>query len=68
MPAFLADHLDEARLVSAAIPAGNATCLSFWYHMLGSAIGELNVYVKVEPAFTLFYIRTSKILPRLRYS
>ena len=54
MPAFLADHLDEARLVSAAIPAGNETCLSFWYHMLGSAIGELNVYVKVQPAFTLF--------------
>lgn len=39
---------DYARLESPAFLAtdGNGQCLEFWYHMYGSGIGRLNVYIK----------------------
>ncbi|XP_022097778.1 MAM and LDL-receptor class A domain-containing protein 1-like isoform X1 [Acanthaster planci] len=37
---------DNAILVSQHMPASNQSCLSFWYHMYGSTIGDLNVYTK----------------------
>ena len=37
---------DKARLYSELYPAVNRTqCFSFWYHMWGSSVGSLNVYV-----------------------
>ena len=37
---------DKARLLSRTFPSTSGRCLSFWYHMYGSGMGELNVYVK----------------------
>ena len=37
---------DTARLVSAAITATNTKCLHFWYHMYGTHVNTLNVYMK----------------------
>lgn len=39
---------DYARMESPAYPVtdGNGKCLMFWYHMYGSGIGRLNVYIK----------------------
>lgn len=39
---------DYARLESPVFEKtdGNGKCLVFWYHMYGSSIGRLNVYVK----------------------
>jgi len=37
---------DKARLLSRTFPSIKGRCLSFWYHMFGSGMGELNVYLK----------------------
>lgn len=39
---------DYARLESPtySVTDGNGKCLVFWYHMYGSGIGRLNVYIK----------------------
>ena len=39
---------DYARLESPVQKAtdGNGKCLVFWYHMYGSGIGRLNIYIK----------------------
>lgn len=39
---------DYARLETPAFDAtdGNGQCLVFWYHMYGSGIGRLNIYIK----------------------
>lgn len=36
---------DVARLQSTQFAASTTQCLHFWYHMYGSGIGTLNVYV-----------------------
>ena len=38
---------DIAKLQSTASFSG-AICFAFWYHMLGSSIGKLDVYIKNE--------------------
>ena len=40
---------DRARLESEVFPAtpSNGRCMQFWYHMNGSHIGTLNVYMRV---------------------
>ncbi|KAH3887707.1 hypothetical protein DPMN_011726 [Dreissena polymorpha] len=35
---------DKARLISKTYPPINNRCLTFWYHMYGLNIGQLNVY------------------------
>ena len=37
---------EKARLLSRTFPSTSGRCLTFWYHMYGSGMGELNVYVK----------------------
>ena len=37
---------DTARLESFVYPAGERYCFEFFYHMYGSSIGALNIYVK----------------------
>ena len=38
---------DRAHFISPQYPAApNGKCLNFWYHMSGSHIGTLNVYIK----------------------
>lgn len=37
---------DRAALVSRNFNPSIGRCLTFWYHMYGEAMGELNVYVK----------------------
>ena len=34
---------DRARLTSGSFTPSTASCFSFWYHMSGSQIGQLNV-------------------------
>ena len=36
----------KAQLASETFPATNGRCFSFWYHMYGSGIGDLNFYLK----------------------
>ena len=38
---------DKARLLGPIEKATSGQCLEFWYHMLGSSIGTLNVYTKM---------------------
>jgi hypothetical protein len=35
----------RAKLISPVLPV-NTTCITFYYHMRGSGIGSLNVYLK----------------------
>ncbi|XP_077978860.1 MAM and LDL-receptor class A domain-containing protein 1-like [Glandiceps talaboti] len=43
------DAGDKARLISALVPSrGDGYCLQFWYHMFGSSVGELNVYIRED--------------------
>ncbi|XP_067933319.1 MAM and LDL-receptor class A domain-containing protein 1-like [Watersipora subatra] len=37
---------DNALYVSTSLSATNGSCLSFWYHMNGSNIGQLNLYLR----------------------
>nr|XP_039272221.1 MAM and LDL-receptor class A domain-containing protein 2-like [Styela clava] len=48
---------EKARLISEVYPAGSRHCLGFWYHMYGSYIGSLTVYVKpVSQALSVAHI------------
>lgn len=40
------DQNKKARLLSRTFPSTNGRCMSFWYHMYGSGMGQLNVYIK----------------------
>lgn len=40
------DEGEKARLISRTFPPTGGRCLTFWYHMYGSSMGELNVYNK----------------------
>ena len=37
---------DKSRLLSKPFPATQGRCLTFWYHMYGSGIGQLNVILE----------------------
>lgn len=37
---------EKAKLLSQTFPATKGRCLTFWYHMYGEGMGELNVYIK----------------------
>lgn len=37
---------EKAKLLSQTFPQTGGRCLTFWYHMYGSGMGELNVYIK----------------------
>ena len=49
-----------AILASNAIDAAKATCAQFWYHMKGSDIGSLNVYIQTNESKTLVWNRTGE--------
>ena len=36
----------KAKLLSRTFPATGGRCLTFWYHMYGEGMGQLNVYIK----------------------
>lgn len=40
------DEGEKAKLISRTFPTTGGRCLTFWYHMYGSGMGELNVYIK----------------------
>ena len=42
------DQDKKARILSRTFPSTSGRCMSFWYHMYGSGMGQLNVYI--EPA------------------
>lgn len=63
---------DVARLISPSFPpvaGGGETCARFYYHMYGSTIGRLNVYIKDEdgdittPAWTRAAQKGNEWLP-----
>ena len=57
---------DTARLVSPSIPQTGGACLFFWYHMYGTHINTLNVYVKTGSNLTTpTWSRTGTIFPLL---
>jgi len=37
---------DSARIVSPTVTTQQATCVLFWYHMYGSDVNSLSMYVK----------------------
>ncbi|KAK7473655.1 hypothetical protein BaRGS_00035133, partial [Batillaria attramentaria] len=39
---------DKARLISQAYQPTQASCVEFWYHMYGSGVGSLNVYLETN--------------------
>ena len=39
---------DKARLISPKYPATSWRCMTFFYHMYGSGIGTLNIYLKAQ--------------------
>ncbi|XP_020615666.1 MAM and LDL-receptor class A domain-containing protein 1-like [Orbicella faveolata] len=43
---------EKARLLSGWIEANETVCVQFWYHMHGSDIGNLNIYVKTNQSET----------------
>jgi len=43
---------DNAKLVKSGLSFSNNKCLSFYYHMYGSSMGTLNVYVGSRKIFS----------------
>ena len=46
---------EKARLLSDWIGANETVCVQFWYHMHGSDIGDLNIYVKTNQSEALVW-------------
>ena len=46
---------DKARLLSGWIEPNEVICVQFWYHMHGSDIGKLNIYLKTNQSETLVW-------------
>ena len=46
---------EKARLLSDWIGANETVCVQFWYHMHGSDIDDLNIYVKTNQSETLVW-------------
>ena len=46
---------DKARLISDEIEPNEVVCLQFWYHMHGSDIGSLGIYLKTNQSETLVW-------------
>ncbi|XP_071956928.1 MAM and LDL-receptor class A domain-containing protein 1-like [Antedon mediterranea] len=51
---------NKAWLVSAHLPPTSGSCFSFWYHMYGQGVGDLNVYMKDS--------KTNQYIPKLSRS
>ncbi|XP_077865040.1 MAM and LDL-receptor class A domain-containing protein 2-like [Saccoglossus kowalevskii] len=66
--AELVDDHERGRLISAILPAtSDGWCLQFWYHMLGSHVGDLNVYVRENDWETRIWTRTGTQANEWRY-
>ena len=46
---------DKARLLSGWIEPNETICVQFWYHMHGSDIGNLSIYLKTNQSETLVW-------------
>ena len=46
---------EKARLLSGWIEPNETVCVQFWYHMHGSDIGNLSIYVKTNQSETLVW-------------
>ena len=46
---------DKARLLSDEIEPSETVCIQFWYHMYGSDIGNLSIYLKTNQSETLVW-------------
>ena len=46
---------DEARLLSDWMEPNETVCVKFWYHMHGSEIGNLSIYLKTNQSETLVW-------------
>ncbi|XP_070567019.1 MAM and LDL-receptor class A domain-containing protein 2-like [Ptychodera flava] len=64
------DPGDKARLISAQVPSmSGERCLQFWYHMYGSSVGELNVYVRnINGEDIMIWRRTGSQANEWRYA
>lgn len=52
---------DKARLYSEVYPVGSRHCFGFWYHMYGSTIGSLSIYIKpVSQALSVAHLAWKK--------
>jgi hypothetical protein len=53
----VASAFDSALLQSPVLPPTSliGNCFSFWYHMIGTTMGTLNVYVDVEGVNVLIF-------------
>lgn len=49
---------DKAKFVSPLRQPTTGSCMTFWYHMYGSAIGSLNLYSKVSGRENLLWTRS----------
>ena len=46
---------DAARLLSDWIELNEEVCIQFWYHMYGSDIGNLSIYLKTNQSETVVW-------------
>jgi hypothetical protein len=51
---------DKARLIGPMQHATQGKCVHFFYHMLGSGIGSLNVYLKSQNIMTQLWTRSGQ--------
>ncbi|XP_022810271.1 uncharacterized protein LOC111347272, partial [Stylophora pistillata] len=58
---------DEARLLSDWMKPNETVCVKFWYHMHGSDIGNLSIYLKTNQSETLVWMVSGDQGNRWRY-